>query len=319
MKRIGTHNGRFHADEALACALLRQTAAFRGAQVIRTRDPQILSQMDAVVDVGGVYDHATHRYDHHQPTFHDTLSEQYPTRLSSAGLVYKHFGREIIANKKTVSPADLELIFVKQYERFVQAFDAHDNGIPQYPASVGRPAHPDSWDIFAQVASLNPNWNQPMGDEAIDERFQQAMQLVETNFNISLDYLLDAWLPARQIVGEAIQNAGKERFLVLKESCPWKDHLFGLESEKGHFLFVIYPESANQTWRIQAVPLHPDAFELRHSLPEPWLGMRDEELDTLIPDGPKGAVFVHRNGFIGGHKTLEGILHMVRLSIPPSQ
>ena len=46
--------------------------------------------MDVVVDVGGVYDAATHRYDHHQPTFHDTFSSEHKTLLSSAGLVYKY-------------------------------------------------------------------------------------------------------------------------------------------------------------------------------------------------------------------------------------
>lgn len=37
------------------------------------------------------------RFDHHQKTFHDTLSEEsFQTRLSSAGLVYRHFGRQIL-------------------------------------------------------------------------------------------------------------------------------------------------------------------------------------------------------------------------------
>ena len=34
--------------------------------VCRTRDPKVLEQCDVVVDVGGVYDPDTHRYDHHQ-------------------------------------------------------------------------------------------------------------------------------------------------------------------------------------------------------------------------------------------------------------
>lgn len=40
---------------------------------------------------------AAGRFDHHQKTFHDTLSEEsFSTRLSSAGLVYRHFGRQIL-------------------------------------------------------------------------------------------------------------------------------------------------------------------------------------------------------------------------------
>lgn len=65
-KTIGTHDGKFHADEALACSLLLMTDAFKGASVNRSRDPEILDKMDIVVDVGGVYDPIKHRYDHHQ-------------------------------------------------------------------------------------------------------------------------------------------------------------------------------------------------------------------------------------------------------------
>jgi uncharacterized UPF0160 family protein len=60
--------------------------------IVRTRDPEVLSTMDVVVDVGAVYDPATHRYDHHQREFQDTMEidgKRYGTRLSSAGLIYK--------------------------------------------------------------------------------------------------------------------------------------------------------------------------------------------------------------------------------------
>lgn len=46
----------FHCDEALGCFLLRQTAAFKDAEIVRTRDPQLLKDLDVVIDVGGVYD-----------------------------------------------------------------------------------------------------------------------------------------------------------------------------------------------------------------------------------------------------------------------
>jgi hypothetical protein len=54
--RVGTHSGTFHADEALGCFLLRQTARFAGAEIVRSRDPAVLEPLDAVIDVGGVYD-----------------------------------------------------------------------------------------------------------------------------------------------------------------------------------------------------------------------------------------------------------------------
>ena len=38
-KVIGTHSGTFHCDEALAVFMLRQTEQFKGADVVRSRDP----------------------------------------------------------------------------------------------------------------------------------------------------------------------------------------------------------------------------------------------------------------------------------------
>lgn len=50
---------------------------------------QVLDSLEAVVDVGGVYDAAACRFDHHQKGFSDVLGHGFSTKLSSAGLVYK--------------------------------------------------------------------------------------------------------------------------------------------------------------------------------------------------------------------------------------
>lgn len=41
-KRVGTHNGSFHCDEALGCFMIRLTDNFSNAEIVRTRDPQVL-------------------------------------------------------------------------------------------------------------------------------------------------------------------------------------------------------------------------------------------------------------------------------------
>jgi Uncharacterised protein family (UPF0160) len=41
-KRVGTHNGSFHCDEALGCFLIRLTSKFSGADVVRTRNSEVL-------------------------------------------------------------------------------------------------------------------------------------------------------------------------------------------------------------------------------------------------------------------------------------
>jgi uncharacterized UPF0160 family protein len=94
---IGTHNGTFHCDEALGCFLLSKTEKYKDADVVRSRDPAVLANMDVVIDVGGVYEPSNNRFDHHQRGFDEAFGHGYVTKLSSAGLVYKHYGKEIIA------------------------------------------------------------------------------------------------------------------------------------------------------------------------------------------------------------------------------
>lgn len=86
---IGTHSGTFHADESLAVFLLRILPAYKDADLVRTRDQAKLDECTIVVDVGGVYDHAALRYDHHQRGFVENFGNDFVTKLSSAGLVYK--------------------------------------------------------------------------------------------------------------------------------------------------------------------------------------------------------------------------------------
>ena len=126
LKKIGTHNGAFHVDEILACAMLKKLPEYADAEIIRTRDPKILDECDIVVDVGGVFDPKTHRYDHHQKSFTHSMSTLIPespfvTKLSSAGLVYVHFGKKLIAQiiEKPESDPLVETIFVKVYKKFM--------------------------------------------------------------------------------------------------------------------------------------------------------------------------------------------------------
>ena len=112
--RICTHNGAFHADEVLACTMLKLLPEYKSAEIVRTRDQSLIDECDVVVDVGGVFDPKRHRYDHHQKTFADSVSTLMPgkkwtTKLSSAGLVYVHFGKRVIEQVLGDRKVDVEL------------------------------------------------------------------------------------------------------------------------------------------------------------------------------------------------------------------
>lgn len=134
--KIGTHDGQFHCDESLGCFLLKQLVQYKDATIVRTRQQELLDTCEIVLDVGGVYDHEKRRYDHHQKSFNLTLSSIHPAKtfgnikLSSAGLIYAHYGHEIIANMFgwAVEEKNTDIVFDKVYENFVKEIDGIDNG-----------------------------------------------------------------------------------------------------------------------------------------------------------------------------------------------
>ena len=127
---IGTHDGSFHCDEALGCYLLQNTEQFSNCRIVRTRDADALAKCAVVLDVGAEYDVAKLRFDHHQKGFSETFND-FKTKLSSAGLVYKHFGKEIVSKKieKSVEDPVTNQLYLKMYKSFIEAVDGVDNGV----------------------------------------------------------------------------------------------------------------------------------------------------------------------------------------------
>ena len=129
---LGTHDGSFHCDEAMALSFLKILPEYRDSEILRSRNPDLLAQCHLVVDVGAVFDAEKNRFDHHQREFTGVL-EGYNTKLSSAGLVYQHFGRQILREVLAIEgpPTEefVEICFHKLYKGFVEHIDAIDNGI----------------------------------------------------------------------------------------------------------------------------------------------------------------------------------------------
>lgn len=324
---IGTHDGSFHCDEVLAISMLSILPNYKPSAttyIVRSRNPDILEKCHIVVDVGAVYDPATHRYDHHQRTFTDCL-EGFNTKLSSAGLVYKHFGKEILrtvieSSEQTTGPASDEFVnacYLKVYKDFMEHVDAIDNGVSVCPS--GEPKYHISTTLSNRVGQFNPAWNAPQTSEIQNEKFGQALLLTGSEFLAQVQGLIESWWPARSLVQDALTSrfevCAEGSVLVLSQACPWKDHLFELEKEGdlvGSIIYALYADTGG-SWRIQAVPINPNSFDSRKKLPAAWCGLRDAELSEK--SGIEGCIFVHASGFIGGHATKEGAIAMAKLAL----
>lgn len=321
MVRIGTHSGSFHADETLATFFLTSLDEYKDAEVIRTRDQDLLNELDVVYDVGGEYNHEKKRYDHHQKGFNETFSEEYTTKLSSAGLIYKHYGKRIVAKiiNWDINDPKTETLYQRLYKTFVECIDGNDNGIPQYDTEV-KATYIDSTNASSRVSRLNPSWNGDNSEETYYKQFKKAVELMGNEFKEILFICANQWMPARDIVLNSIKKRHEVdksgSIVVLDSFCPWKEHLFIIENELGidkkELLYVVYTDSGKSS-RVQAIPINPNSFTSRNPLPEKWRGLRDEKLSEV--SGIQDCIFVHNTGFIGGNKTLEGAIEMAKKAL----
>uniref|UniRef100_A0A1I8NXL4 Uncharacterized protein n=1 Tax=Stomoxys calcitrans TaxID=35570 RepID=A0A1I8NXL4_STOCA len=320
---IGTHSGQFHCDEVLACFMLKQLPEYSNAEIFRSRNRTELQEIcDIIIDVGDEFDHEKKWYDHHQKSFQATLSSLRPEfgeqfnsiRLSSAGLVYCFYGErvvdEILKRHANISlnPENLRLTYVQIYRNFITEIDAIDNGVPMCPEGI-EPLYKISTGLSSRVNKFNPSWEEEGTNINVDERFQEAMQYVGKEFVDNVLSIGGSWIKGREYVREALLSAKSVyktgEILLLPRFCPWKQHLFELEKENdvvGVIKLVIFTD-ASGSWRVAGVPVTPDSFLGRKFLPEPWRGLRDEELSKLV--GIDDLIFVHHNGFIAGAKTKE--------------
>lgn len=176
-----------------------------------------------------------------------------------------------------VDSSTVSTLFPKVYADFVEALDGIDNGINE---KDGPSRYRSRTDLSARIGQLNPRWNEPSTDAILDAKFADASALAGREFLERVDYLANAWLPAREIVLRAIEKRKQDvdqsgKVVVFETFAPWKEHLHLIEKELqiGEDelpLYVLYPESeaADTKWRIQAVPLDSESFQSRKALPE---------------------------------------------------
>jgi uncharacterized UPF0160 family protein len=171
------------------------------------------------------------------------------------------------------------------------------------------------------VGRLNKRWNEADDDgPSEDERFESASALCGAEFAAVLSEIVEAQLPAREVVEGALLaradvDASGQIVKLPAGGLPWKSHLYELEDKYKlgeHVRFVLYTDAAGM-WRVQAVTKRGTQFTNRLGLPEAWRGVRDEALSSVT--GIAGSKFCHVSGFIGGNETYEGALAMARAAL----
>jgi len=274
---VATHSGPFHADDVLAVALLR-TFVDAEATVVRTRDLARIAEADVVVDVGGIHDPVTCRFDHHQAS--------YTGGYSSAGMVL-----EWLAESDRVRPA----LAARLRDGIVAYVDDVDNGRRSPDPAV--PCLPLMVQALNQPASTLPEFDRAFdGAVAMAEAYVRGVVAAQ-----DADDLAEAVVAAEM---RRADGAGSN-LILLDEYVRWKAPYFRLGGAMHRTEFVIHP-GPDGSWRAAAIPPKLDSFDQKRSLPESWAGLTDGELEAAT--GIEGARFCHKNRFITVFDTREGLL-----------
>lgn len=288
MKKVITHNGSFHADDVFAVATLELLFGDQ-IEVIRTRDLEVIKTGDIVVDVGGVFDSASLRFDHHQSGGAGERENSIP--FASFGLVWKHYGEKLCGSADEARHID---------ERLVQPVDAVDNGVELGTPTV-QGVYPFS--ISMAISSFVPVWSETVSD---DERFVDAVSFAKQILERQIAIMKIAEKSAASV--KAIYESTEDkRIIVLDDDYLWGEILAAFSEP----LFAVYP--SNDTWHVKAVRDDIRSFKVRKEFPAAWAGKRDTELATIT--SVSDALFCHNKLFLAVAKSKEGAIALAKLAL----
>lgn len=294
-KTIVTHNGLFHADETFGTAFLRLLLGSE-VRVVRTRNPAQIKQAYVALDVGGVYDNAKLRYDHHQREFTD-VHDGTSVKLAACGLIWKHFGTCLITKyHPELDTEQVQSLWQTVDETVCRPVDLQDNGQGTFKVDG---AEAQALTVSMMVAAFN---QQDIYSPAQDEAFLRVVELLK-------EYILNflrAGANKLQLLKEAEETVKAQlgsRVLVLDKFLPYRETVLKANAEEGgQFDLVTYP--AQGQWNIQTIPVDdtPENFySQRVSLPQRLWGLTgpDASKESL---GGSALVFCHKTGFLAAVK-----------------
>lgn len=299
---IGTHNGIFHSDEVVGCAILSLVWSPNPVLIIRSRDEDVLHQCDLCVDIGGG------KLDHHQAGFNETRKNG--VKYASAGLVWKNYGMTLIQNmiKKyfPTTPCGFsdQSIFSSFDETCISLVDCEDNGV------VTGKKHCCSF-----IPSFLPLWFEDSVDD-FNTQFHKALLTTISVIEEELKSKIAQTFSANLVFNNWLNDNTFENGIleIQSQSMSWLESVIIINEEANEDVinFVIFPYP-NGGWAAQCVPPSlEDRFNQRIPFPNNWAG-ETENLSKI--SGVTDATFCHKDRFFARSNSKEGIIKMCKIAI----
>lgn len=308
---VVTHDGVFHGDETMAVAML--SCYLREVRVMRTSNPQDIAAAAAngaiIVDVGGQYSPEENFFDHHQRGFSEVHEDG--TRFSSAGLIWRRYGKEICSAFGCLEGREAEAAEIVE-RVLIHGIDAGD---------TGKHLPDGAWSIYNFLGSNNATYReQSAPDPYAPNAFVSDEELFLETCGLAHHMLWRAVEKACSIVygRKEVENlvadtiAARSQVLELPSFIEeWKETVIRSEAD---ILYGMYEDKLRHQWVVGAVPPALDQMNAqRKPLPEAWRGLSGAALAKAT--GVQDAVFCHVAGFMCTAKTREGALALAKLAV----
>lgn len=323
---IITHDGRFHADEVLACVLLKKM--YPGSNIIRTRDLDIINHyiskklVIAIVDVFGQYNSDKCYFDHHQRGFETYING---VKCSSAGLIFKHYSSQIL-EAYGIQTENKDKVIKDIYAQYFRSVDAIDNGVTiNCTVNVQNERNSVEHDLGVKVTGKSSDpaliYMRTISSMVAEcDNFEEAFAFVNkdfSNFMRSMQKWSLKYDKVKELLGnignnDVVDNKYKKSILLTEQMDNIGKIVCEIEGELGLDVRYIVDKQADR-YKVFAVPINTRGFETKTPLNEKWRGLRDGELSKT--SGIDGCVFVHATGFLGINYTLEGALELCYRSL----
>lgn len=277
-KVIVTHGGGYHADDVFACAALSLLYNDR-IKILRSRDPEIIARGDIVLDVGGEYDPARGRFDHHQIGGAGIRPNGIP--YASFGLIWKEFGEQIGGSRYVQEVIENKLVL---------SIDANDNGI-----DISKDIYEgiSKYSINSVIAIFLPTWKEA-GMNLEDKAFIKAVGLAKMILSSEIKQAQEE-IEKQEFIDRTYEQSSDKKVVLFDEYISRHDINHCLK-DKSDVVYVIVPRHDKTQWSIHAIRVVPWEFASRKPFPKAWAGLRDADLSRVsgVPD----AVFCHNSRFL---------------------
>ena len=295
VKKLVTHDGSFHTDDLFACATLslyleKNSQAF---DIIRTRDDETIAGADYVFDVGGIYDEASNKFDHHQTG--GAGERENKIAYSSFGLVWKKFGAEISGAKEVADLVERKL---------VMPVDANDSGIDLYKSNFANILPYTLQDVFA---TFSPT---ALEDLQKDKQFLKALVWAKEILHREIKKRGDQ-VEITKTVRDFYRKAEDKRLIVIDRPKVSRFEIWDALQDFPEPLFAISGDK--EDWYVVAMRKEKNSFGNRKDFPKAWAGLKAKELKEVT--GVDEAVFCHNNLFLAVAKSKEGAVALAEKAL----